>query len=76
MVERVAEFAVTQISFNSVGRYLACSSVANSISLIPLDENIGKPGWIRLMIMGNNLYFIIAVIVFILAVAWMFLYKK
>lgn len=75
-MERVAEFAVTQISFNSVGRYLACSSVANSISLIPLDETIGKPGWIRLMIVGKNLYFIIAVVIFILAVVWMSLYKK
>ena len=71
-MERVAEFAVTQVSFNSVGRYLACSSVANSISLICLDEDVGKTGW---MMMENNLYFIIALVVFILAIVWMFLYK-
>ena len=75
-VERVAEFAVTQVSFNSPGQYLACSSVANSISLIHLDEDVGKPGWLRLMIMANNLYFIIAVVVFMLAIVWMSLYKK
>jgi hypothetical protein len=75
-VERVAEFAVTQISFNSVGRYLACSSVANSISLVHLDEDVGKPGWIRMMMEENNLYFIIAVVIFILAIVWMSLYRK
>lgn len=75
-MERVAEFAVTQVSFNSAGRYLACSSVANSISLVHLDEDVGKPWWKRLMIAESNLYFIIAVAVFILAIIWMSLYKK
>ena len=71
-MERVAEFAVTQVAFNSVGKYLACSSVANSISLIPLDEGLGKPGWIRVMIM-ENLYVVVASIIFLLALLlWMY----
>ena len=71
-VERVAEFAVTQISFNPLGKYLACSSVANSISLIRSDEDAGRRGW---MGVENNLYFIIALVLFVLAIVWMYLYK-
>ena len=71
-MEKVAEFAVTQISFNPVGKYLACSSVANKISLIRLDEGVGKQGWIGA---ENNLYFIIAGVLFILAIVCMYLYK-
>jgi hypothetical protein len=69
-VERVAEFAVTQVAFNPAGTYLACSSVANSISLISLDENLEKTGWIKQMVMGNK-YYILAVIIILLAIRLM-----
>ena len=69
-MERVAEFAITQVAFNPAGKYLACSSVANSISLIPLDENLGKPGWIKQMIMENK-YYILAIIIILLAIRLM-----
>jgi hypothetical protein len=52
-VERVAEFAITQVSFNPAGTYLACSSVANSISIVTLDESPGQPHWLRLWVVEN-----------------------
>ena len=66
-MERVAEFAVTQVAFNPAGTYLACSSVANSISLIHLDENLEKTGWIKQLFMENK-YYILAVIIILLAI--------
>lgn len=72
-MESVADFAITQIAFNPTGEYIACSSVANSVSLITLDEELGKAGWIRTVIM-QNLYVVLAVVVFLLAV-WLWMGK-
>ena len=67
-LERVAEFAVTQVAFNPLGKYLACSSVSNSISLVKLDEDLEvQSQWIRKMIM-DRIFLILAIIAFILAI--------
>ena len=66
----MADFAVTQIAFNPAGSYLACSSVANSISLVPLDESLGKPGWV-MQIVSENLFLILGVVILLLAVLYL-----
>jgi hypothetical protein len=57
-VEKVAEFWITQVSFNPVGTYLACSSVANSVAFIVLDETLGQTGWIYKWVVDNQLVLI------------------
>jgi hypothetical protein len=54
-VNQVAEFSITQVSFNPVGTYLACSSVANSIAFIALDETLGQTGKIPKWVVDNQL---------------------
>jgi hypothetical protein len=66
-VERVAEFAVTQVAFNHKATYLACSSVANSISLVTLKEGLGRPG-IMPQFRTENMYAILTVIVALMVI--------
>lgn len=62
----MADFAVTQVVFNRSGRYLACSSVANSISVIMVDENVGQTGLLQMG--AERRMWMIAVILLILAI--------
>ena len=67
-MEKVADFAITQCDFNPNGTYLACSSVANSISLIKLDQGLEKRvGSMRQSVM-SLLILILAFIILVLAI--------
>ena len=58
MVEKVADFAITNIRFNPAGSHLACSSVANSVSFIKLEDGLEKRRTVRDLLAGNVLYLI------------------
>jgi uncharacterized membrane protein len=68
-VEKIADFAVTQVAFNPSGRYIGCSSVANSISLINVDEDVGQVGLLQMGMQRQML--VLAVILLILAVLYL-----
>jgi ABC-type arginine transport system permease subunit len=62
-VDKVADFAVTQIAFNPIGTYLAASSVANSVSLIALDESLGQTRSMKQMVMEYWIWVLAALII-------------
>ena len=62
-MEKVADFAVTQIAFNPAGTYLAASSVANSVSLIALDEALGQTRSVKQMVMEYWIWVLAALII-------------
>ena len=66
-IDKVADFTLTQIAFSPDGKYLACSSVANSISLIPLAEGLERPSSWRDTIMEFLFYFL-GLVVLVIAV--------
>ena len=70
-VEQVAGFTITGIAFNPSGNYLACSSVANSIAVIEVDKDLGRP-WIKEMVM-ENLFNLIGLAMLILAIIFFIL---
>ena len=57
-IDKVADFTLTQIAFSPDGKYLACSSVANSISLISLAEGLETPASWRDRLVEFLLYFL------------------
>ena len=69
-MERVADFAVTQVSFNPSGRYLGCSSVANSISLVKVDEKVGQVGLLQL---GMQMRMVVAAVVLVILAILLYL---
>ena len=73
-MEQVAGFAITDIAFNPSGSYLACSSVANSIAVIPVHQDLGRP-WLKEMVM-ENLFRIIALAIIILAILFFVLTSR
>ena len=67
-IEKVADFAITQIAFSPEGNYLACSSPANEVSLVTLGKDPIQQGW------PLEYYLIIsAFIIMIIAVLYLFL---
>jgi hypothetical protein len=70
-VDKVADFAITQIAFNPEGTYLACSSPANGVSLIPLQKGLEQQKGAMEWIMENQLV-IMAIIILFLAIMYLF----
>ena len=54
----MADFAITQVKFNSEGSRIACSSVANTLSSVELEHAFEKPRLVRDMLTGNILVII------------------
>jgi hypothetical protein len=72
-VNQVAGFAITDIAFNPTGSYLSCSSVANSIAVIEVDKDLGRP--FKEIVM-DNLFTIIAFAMLILAILFFVLTSR
>ena len=66
----MADFAVTQVSFSPSGGYLGCSSVANSISLIKVDEKVGEVGLLQL---GTQTRMVAIAVVFVILAILLYL---
>ena len=66
-VKEVAGFAITQCVFNPSGKYIACSSVANSISVIEVEDGMEVArGWLTYWF-EDRLFLLLAIMVFIIA---------
>lgn len=66
-VKDVADFAITQCVFNPSGKYIACSSVANSISVIKVEEGMEVArGWLTYWF-EDRLFLFLAILVFVIA---------
>ena len=68
-MERIADFAVTQLAFNPIGTYLAASSVANSISLVPLDPELAKP-WFVIIWVKENQFLLLGIIMLVVVILY------
>ena len=75
-IDKVADFTLTQIAFSPNGKYIACSSIANSISLIPLAEGLETPASWRDRFMEILLYFLGLVAVVIAVQAFMLMRSR
>ena len=53
VVTGVADFAITQVKFNPEGSYIACSSVANSLSFVELERGLEKSRSVWRMLTEN-----------------------
>ena len=58
VVAGVADFAITQVKFNPEGSYIACSSVANTLSFVRLEPDLEKPRSVWSMVTDNILVII------------------
>jgi hypothetical protein len=58
VVTGVADFAITQVEFNPEGSYIACSSVANTLSFVRLEPGLEKPRSVWGMVTDNILVII------------------
>jgi len=66
-VKEVANFAITQCAFDPSGKYIAASSVANSISVIKVDEGMEVArGWLTYWF-EDRLFVLLAIMVFVIA---------
>jgi hypothetical protein len=66
-VKDVADFAITQCVFNPSGNYIASSSVANSISVIKVEEGMEVArGWLTYWF-EDRLFILSAILVFVIA---------
>jgi hypothetical protein len=74
-VDNVADFAITQIRFNPVGSYIACSSVANSVSYIRLEQDLGKVKT-TLDLLEDNVLYIIGVLCLLAATLYLRFIKQ
>ena len=74
-MDKVADFAITQIRFNPVGSYIACSSVANSVSYIKLEQDLGKVKT-TLHLLEDNILYIIGVLCLLLAILYLRFIKQ
>lgn len=70
VVDKVADFAITQIRFNFEGSYVACSSVANSVSYIKLERDLEK---VRTMwdLLQDYVVYIIGVLCLLAAILYL-----
>jgi hypothetical protein len=69
-LEEVAGFAITQVAFNPAGKYLAWSSVANTVSVVKLDK-IGQSGRLWVLVQEYKIW-IMAIVALMLAILYMF----
>jgi hypothetical protein len=69
-LESVAGFAITQVAFDPTGKYLAWSSVANTVSIVKLDK-IGESGRLWVLIHEYKIW-IMAILALMLTILYMF----
>ena len=74
-MDNVADFAITQIRFNPVGSYIACSSVANSVSFIKLEQDLGNVKT-TLDLLEDNVLYIIGVLCLLAAILYLRFIKQ
>lgn len=66
----MADFAITQIKFNPVGSHIACSSVANTVSFIRLEDDLETQKSIWEQLEGNGVY-ILGVLLLLVALLYL-----